>query len=383
MDASSIAVLGAAGSQARGMIRALGRAGDLAGLLAIDLRWDPEVESEYAALGIETVTADVLGADRSLLDARAGDIGLLVNMAGPFYVLGTAPLERAMEIGADYLDICDDVDATEDALALSDRVEAAGIHALLGMGSSPGTTNILIRAALDALGDPAAAEVRLAWIVDVGDMTRAALIHAIHCLATAVPGSQGVPPWDELDPKMVDFPDPVGRQLVILHGHPEPLTIPRFLGVPRVTNHGGLAPEEVLRPYWEFAREADAVHGHAMPEDIFSKFQRIQREIVGEGQRFGSGMQIDVTIDGDGYRFAAGSEMPMDEATGVPAAAGVLLMGERPFEGPGIYAPECLRPAHFFGKLRHVSKGGGGLQLHELGGGLPGDRVRIRDLLAV
>ena len=79
--------------------------------------------------------------------------------------------------------------------------------------------------------------------------------------------------------------------------------------------------------------------------------------------RYGSGLEIDVAIDGNGYRFAGGSDMKMEEATGVPAAAGVLLMLRRVLAESGVWAPECLRPLAFFEELRRVSLGGGGLHV--------------------
>jgi saccharopine dehydrogenase (NAD+, L-lysine-forming) len=364
------------------MLRALGRAHDLTGLVAVDIRWDRDVATEFESKGIEVLTDNVLDGTGGRLADRGDKVDLIVNLAGPFYALGTSGLELAMKLGADYMDICDDVDATEDALALSEQVEKAGIRALLGMGSAPGTTNILIRAALDALGDPASSVVRLAWVVDHKDMTRAALDHAFHCLATAVPDSNGVPDWGALDPKWIEFPDSVGRQQVILHGHPEPLTLPHFMGVRDVSNHGGLAPSEMLHTYWSLAREAEADEGRGVSDEIHDLFTQTQQLLSRNHPRYGSGMQIDVTIDGTGYRFSSGSDMAMEDATGVPAAAGVLLMREGVLESPGVYAPECLRPVEFFAKIRLVSEGGGGLHLLTLRDGEPVDRARIRDLIA-
>ena len=170
MEAKGIVVVGAAGSQARAMLEALSRAVDLAGLTAVDLSWSPEAREEVEAHGVEVVTGDVLADARELLLERRRAVSLLVNMAGPFYVIGTGALELAIELGADYLDICDDVDATELLLALEPEARKQGIRALIGMGSAPGTTNILIRTALDALEDPRRAAVELAWTVDRADM---------------------------------------------------------------------------------------------------------------------------------------------------------------------------------------------------------------------
>ena len=99
MEAKGIVVVGAAGSQARAMLEALSRAVDLAGLTAVDLSWSPEAREEMEALSVEVVTGDVLLAAGELLLERRGAVSLLVNMAGPFYVIGTAALELAIKLG--------------------------------------------------------------------------------------------------------------------------------------------------------------------------------------------------------------------------------------------------------------------------------------------
>lgn len=72
----------------------------------------------------------------------------------------------------------------------------------------------------------------------------------------------------------------------------------------------------------------------------------------------------------------------MEEATGVPAAAGLLMLAENQIPEKGVITPEYLDPASFFAALRRVSVGGGGLELHRLVDGAATDRVRIRDLVA-
>ncbi len=385
MEAKGIVVVGAAGSQARAMLGALSRAVDLAGLTAVDRSWSPEAREEVEALGVEVVTGDVLSDAGELLLERRGAVSLLVNMAGPFYVIGTAALQLAIELGADYLDICDDVDATELLLALEPEARRQGIRALIGMGSAPGTTNILIRTALDALEDPRRAAVELAWTVDRADMTRAAFDHVIHCFATALPEVSEVPEWDDLNPRHLEFPEPVGRQVIMTLGHPEPLTLPRFTGVGQVTNQGGISPPEYLHLCWALARQCDlkTLQREGVDAALYRQYCSFEKLSQVEQIRYGSGLQIDVTIDGNGYRFAGGSDMKMEEATGVPAAAGVLLMLRRALAETGVWAPECLRPLAFFEELRRVSLGGGGLHVLVLRDGQPAGRARIRDLLRV
>ena len=93
------------------------------------------------------------------------------------------------------------------------------------------------------------------------------------------------------------------------------------------------------------------------------------------GPRVGSGLQIDVHTNGNGLRFASGAVTPMEEATGVPAAAGLMMILDGNVTDPGVLAPECLSPVGFFTALRRVSRGGGGLELHELVDGQVGERA--------
>lgn len=375
---SRVAVVGAAGRQARKMLEVLASAMDMSTVLAIDRRWPDEARVAVEALGAHTIELDLI-ADREGVLERCEGVTLLANLAGPFYRLGTSILDVALECGADYLDICDDSDATELLMAKDAEVRAAGRVALIGMGSSPGTTNVLVRAALDALAEPAKAAVDIAWVVDRADMTPAAVGHFLHCFQTAIPGRNSTPAWEELAPEEVTFPDPVGTQMVITLGHPEPVTLVRYADVARATNKGGVVPGDYLHVCYALSR----IHGG---DRVVEEIQRLYGDydrIASLGhERSGSGMRVDVHIDGTGYRFASGSTMSMEVSTGVPAATGVLLMLSDSGLAPGVQAPECLRPGAFFSKLREVSSGGGGLHLLELRDGEEGERVRIRDLLA-
>jgi hypothetical protein len=93
-------------------------------------------------------------------------------------------------------------------LQRADAATAAGIRALIGMGSSPGTSNVLIRAAHDYLG--AAEDVEISWTVDINDMTDAAVRHFWHCfnLIDADGTEHPAPSWEQLERRTVTFPEP-------------------------------------------------------------------------------------------------------------------------------------------------------------------------------
>lgn len=383
MRTYDVIVIGAGGAQAQAMLAASARGGDVSRWLAVDRAWRPGVEETTIGLGIKTLTVDPLAGGETLRDLLSS-ARTVANLAGPYYRTGTVVLDAAIAAGTHYLDICDDADATLPMLERADKAEAAGITAVVGMGSSPGTTNVLIRAAVDYLGP--VDDVEISWTVDVADLTDAAIRHFWHCFNLVEPDgtTHAVPAWDDMDRREVDFPGTVGRQTVAQLAHPEPITSPRFLPVKRAVNYGAITPTDAMRVAWALAysvdpeREADNASRLDDAVRVFATY----RDSRPEGPRIGSGLQIDVHTAGNGLRFSSGAETPMEEATGVPAAAGLLMLVEGAVHEVGVLTPEAFSPAAFFAALRRVSLGGGGLELHRLVNGVATERVRIRDLIA-
>lgn len=379
-----VVVIGAAGAQAQAMLAGAARAGDLTRWLCVDLRWPADRESATASAGATTLEQDAISDPARLRDLVSG-ARLVANFAGPYYRTGGVVLDACIDAGTDYLDICDDADATLDLLSRRDAAQAAGIRALIGMGSSPGTTNVLIRAAVDALGG--ADSVVISWVVDVADLTPAALAHFWHIfeLVDATGHRTPVTPWHELDRKVIAFPQPVGDQTVVELAHPEPITVPLHLPVKTVTNYGGLIPEDSLVQAWALARLGAGSNEPLVGEVTSGAATRelFLRHVAARSpeQYVGGGLVIDVVKHHHGIRFASGSENSMDESTGVPAAAGILLMLDGALAEPGVAAPECLRPRDFMEKLGVVSRRGGGLTTYRIHNGAQGERIRLRDLV--
>jgi saccharopine dehydrogenase (NAD+, L-lysine-forming) len=378
-----VVVIGAGGSQAQAMLAAAARGADVTRWLAIDRAWRPEIRRVTENLGIATSELDVLDSADQLHEVLAAT-QLVANLAGPYYRTGTVVLDAAIHTVTDYLDICDDADVTLPMLQRGPVAESAGVRALIGMGSSPGTSNVLIRAALDHLGT--AEDVDISWTVDINDMTDAAARHFWHCFNLVDPDGtvHGAPSWTQLERKTVTFPGAVGGHELVKLAHPEPLTVPRFLPVMRCSNYGAITPLEALVVAWAMAFSVDAqrprndvVEVTDQAVNVFRSYRQTRPATA----RIGSGMQIDVHTAGNGLRFAAGADTEMAEATGVPAAAGVLLLLGGKTPAAGVFPPEAILPTHFFTELRKVSRGGGGLALHRLVDGEPRERIRIRDLL--
>lgn len=186
--------------------------------------------------GRATSAAVDLRDRQSLLSVIAG-ADVVINAAGPFFELGVPTLEAVIEAGANYLDICDDWEPTLDMLELGERARARGVTAVIGMGASPGLTNLLAMKAAAALDTTD--ELLTGWCIDdvggeeAGNKARrqeptAAAVHWMQQLSGRIQlqsggGAMMVKP---LQSRKIAFPK-FGPIKVWTVGHPEAVTLPR------------------------------------------------------------------------------------------------------------------------------------------------------------
>lgn len=376
MSKPTVVVLGAAGAQASGLLRGFGRSDRPLRLVLCDRAFREGQGFGTGDQQIEQVQFDLL-AEPDRLDHVLLGADLVVNMTGPYYTLGPIILDAAIAAGTDYLDICDDADATELLLARDEEAKAAGVTALIGMGSAPGTTNVLVRLALDALPD-GDASVSIMWCVDAADMVGAVVPHFAHSFYTAIPELGGAPSWEALEPERVAFPEPIGEQVVVTLSHPEVTTLPRFTRVTQAHNKGGLIPDDFTHLGWVASRLPEGPERTAAMHTIFEA----ARAAHADREPVGSGLIVDVRVGEEGISFLSGGAMSQDDATGTPAAAGSLVALQNKVPGPGVVSPEVLQPSDFFTALRGVSAGGGGMTAYRTRDGEITEHVRIRDLLS-
>jgi saccharopine dehydrogenase (NAD+, L-lysine forming) len=390
MPGREVVVIGAAGAQAQAMLEAVERAGVISRWVAVDRAWGESERYACRKLGMRVIELDVVEEPNRLREL-ALDAALVANFASSDQPTGTVVLDACIDAGCDYLDICNDADATVALLERDEAARTAGVRALIGMGASPGVTNVLVRAARDWLGE--ADEVSLSWVVDVSEFSDAALRHLWRNFAPI--GANGerlpVPSWDDLELRTVKFPEPLGERLVIRLSYPEAITVPRFLGIDTVRNFGSIVPEDTLVVNWALARLGAgddegarlALDDSAVPiRELASGLYRRYLETRAPAAHLGGGLVVDVWSGEEGVRFATAGRTGIRESTGIPAAAGILLMLEAGPEDPGVIAPECLDPVEFFPRLGRISHGTGTLGAYRMWGSEEGVRISIRDLLS-
>ncbi len=296
-----------------------------------------------------------------------GDSDVVLNCVGPFYEFGPKILKAAIDVGVNYVDICDDYDATVEQLKMDNDAKKAGITAVIGMGSSPGLANLLAKYASQHLLD----EVEAIDIYHAhgGEPTEGAAVvkHRIHSMEMDIPvfldgEFKTVRLFDESGKALEEeFEFPViGRYWVYAYPHPETITLPKYIKVKRVTNLGLVLPPEYAELIKTLVRigmtrspplkvgnvEVDPLEFAVA--FILSKREELLKK-AGITEPMGC-VTVAVRGNKDGktvrYYFSLASRgMGMGEGTGIPAAIGAMLMGMGRITEKGVLPPEaCIDP---------------------------------------
>ncbi len=310
---------------------------------------------------------------------------VVVNCVGPFYRFGAPLLQAAIDAGVDYVDVCDDLDATVAQLALDDAAKAAGVCALIGMGNSPGLANVLARFAADELLDEATAVDIMHVHGGEPEEGGAVIKHRIHAMTDPVPvyvdgEFRDVRLLEDSGQEFVidtDFRD-VGTLPVYPYPHPETITLPRyFSSLRRATNRGVIFPlayfEHTMETVRQGLKDTAAAGGHT-EADIDGWVKTISAErsrLIGEAGVTGPAGCLKVVVEGrkDGedhtYVFSLSSTAAgAGEGTGVPAALGAVMMAAGQISGAGVHPPEAVvKPMEMLALagqvLSHFGFGGG------------------------
>ncbi len=307
---------------------------------------------------------------KSIRKVIAGS-SVVLNCVGPFYRYGPGILKAVIGARINYVDVCDDLDATEKLLDLDGDARKARVSALIGMGSSPGVANLLVRFCADALLDQVES-------VDIyhahgGEEVEgpAVVKHRIHSMQMDIPmfldgRFKKVRMFENSGKRLeeeVDFRD-VGRYRVYAYPHPETITLPKYLkGVKRVTNLGLVLPPsyaELIKGMVRLGitdetpirvKGREVVPLEFAVSFILSRRSKLMTE-AGLTRPLGC-LKIVVKGRKDGRKsthvFSMSSKGEgMGEGTGIPAALGAILMERGKIDRAGVNPPEgCIQPMDF------------------------------------
>jgi saccharopine dehydrogenase-like NADP-dependent oxidoreductase len=330
----------------------------------------------YCGPHVQFLTLDV--TDTAALREALSQVDVVLNCVGPFFRFGVPILTAAIESKTHYLDICDDPEPTLEMLELDALAREKNVLAIIGMGASPGISNLLaakVCTSLDTID-----ELITGWNIDVAaeeeeeeslfgseNEASAAVVHWMEQCSGVVQSwvSNELKAVKPLQPLKVDYPG-IGKRTLWTVGHPEPVTLPRtFPNIANTSNAMVVAPL-VAFAVRDLASKIDAgkltVEEAALEvakSDVAGRNSIIEKAIGWVLSKF-SGPQFP-PIFALGKGKAAGRSkvaaatiraMPaggMAGATGIPLAVALKLMAQGAIKGGGVVTPEAvIDPDTFF-----------------------------------
>jgi saccharopine dehydrogenase (NAD+, L-lysine-forming) len=357
-------VLGGTGGMGQGVARDLIKQEQITKVVLGDINTDPNRVQEKlrASKKVSLISIDV--NDHNGMVSAIKDVDIVINCAGPFYKTAVAVAKAAVEAKVNYIDICDDYEAAEILFAsdIDKAAKEAGITVLTGMGSDPGTNNVLVKWYANKLDR--VDEIYLYWVVSIAELAGAAWDHSLHMTLGKIPqyldgelqhveGGGG----EETE----KFLDPLGECQISYVGHPQPITIPRYIkGVKKVVIKGALIPLWVDRLIKEqketglLSKEPIDVKGtKVIPYDLTLKLWEEIPKNRDNGPA-ASGLKVIVKGERKGklVTYTADIVGRMAPGTGLPASIAALMMDAGEVTVKGVVAPEgCIDPDKFLAEL--------------------------------
>ena len=344
-----------------------------------------DINADAAIAFSNTMNEKVSGFGLDVTDSDAlrkamEDADVVINTVGPFFKYGPPILEAAIETGCHYLDINDDWEPTLEMLKFHKKAESHSKTAILGMGASPGLTNMLGAAAIQELDE--VETLYTGWTMDGATPEKessqsginAAMIHAVQQMTGKVRIH------DDGEPKMVkplkqvvvNFPG-YGEFKSRIFGHPEAITFPHhYQSLKRSMNlaHGsgfGILKWIMRLVDWKILsveKAAGIVQGlsSSIREDLEAKGVETGIDMVRNSldeppslYALAIGNKNGQTAS-CGTTFRASDLISMGEATGIPLACGLKLLIDGKITKFGVFAPEgAIDPNDFFKVLHEIS----------------------------
>lgn len=385
-------------------ILGLGCAGDM-GRMAVAVLLDFPIVSAITVadinIGLATTFVEMVNSPRlsavqidinqkdKLLDLVSSH-DVVINTVGPFYRFELPILEAILEAKKPYLDICDDWKPTLDALELHENAKDAGITAIIGIGSSPGITNLMAVYACSKLEE--VDDLITAWgewvsikygekpkyyikpkellknLEKKTEVANAANVHLLYETLGKIPTFKDgkmikIEPLTETEP----FSFPGFKEMYACHiGHPEPVTIPRTIKAKSVSN-----VMYIGETFTEFVRECsrkikdNKITIQEAAIALVKKERELYRRakmgktplreylggppnlsVIAIGTKNGKRKKVAVALGHNPYAQMAG-------LTGVPLAIATIMLIEGKINKKGILTPEesISNPMEFFNRM--------------------------------
>ena len=358
-----LCVLGAGGAMAQVVLKDLEVFAPEAEVTAADFR-------EFAPRTANARFAEVDVRDEAATARLLAGHDAVLNCVTYYFNL---PVMRAcLAARVPYTDLGGLYHGSLEQFELHDAFVAAGVPALLGMGSTPGITNALAGAMARGLERVDEIQVRVGCL-DRGVSGPLPIPYALDTVLDefalepyVVEGGRAHPVPPRSGEEVIDFPDPVGRMTAIYTLHSEVAMFPRsFPGLRAASFKVAFETSfmEKVRFLVElgFAEREARIDG-VSPRQMLLALGAAQLVPAGEPDDCDA-LRVDLTGEKGGalvrrrgetvirphpeWGFGAGA---LD--TGVPLSIAGILLAERAIAAPGVHCPETILPFdRFFAEL--------------------------------
>ena len=353
-------IIGGVGGMGQGVARDLIKQEKVTSVILADLFPDPQRLSTKLRENEKTELVKMDVNDHQSMVNAFKEVNVVINTAGPFYKTAVPVAKAAVAAKVNYIDICDDYEGTEILFnsEIDNLAKDAGITVLTGMGSDPGTNNVLVKWYADRLDE--VDDIYLYWVVSIAELAGAAWDHSLHMTLGKIPQYiNGELVYVEGGTEVVaeQFLEPLGTCHVRYVGHPQPLTLPKYIkGVKNVIIKGALIPlwvDELIKEQKDTGflgiEPIDIKGVQVTPYDLALKLW----ETIPEGRDNGpqsSGLKVIVNgkRNGNSVTYTADMVGRMAPGTGLPASIASLMMDAGDVTETGVVAPEgCIDPDKF------------------------------------
>ena len=310
--------------------------------------------------------------DKEHLEKVMSDHDIVLNTTGPFFKFGLPILKSAIKCKCHYFDICDDWEPTEEMLKLNDEALKNDITAIVGLGASPGISNLLGLKAMNELDE--AESIITGWDVSSAKPedessqkgTNAAMEHGLQQISGEIKvyKDKKYKLTKPLEKIKIHYPGR-GNYDAFTFGHPEAITFPHhFNDLKESVNacHGSKQSNiyiiKILR--WLVDKKLISFKlGASLLEWLERKIgtPSIEKQIKGlpsiyglaRGLKDNKNASVAVTLSEEELSNSWG----MGAITGFPLAFGLKLLLENKINKKGVFAPEggAINPDDFFSLL--------------------------------
>jgi len=312
--------------------------------------------------GAEALIDEIGAGDKvSVLEVDATDHDALVAAMKGFDVVANALwYEMAMrvtlasiEAKVDMVDLGGMAELTRQQLDLHDEVAAAGIVNVIGIGETPGISNLFAKWGADRMDTVDSIHIRdgefgkdsLDWLqhsvrTSMDEMTEPSEIYENGEYVAKPPRSGR---------QLYRFPEPIGEQECFYVPFEEAVTLPRYLGKSVNTIEMKVTVSPDLMRHFDILEQFGMTSDEPVTTRAGHTYSCIAIELVGTvdgkpARRRITGMmedRADWGVDGEGYK------------TALPLALAAVMVAKGEIPQRGVFPPEaCLDPVPFIEKLK-------------------------------